>query len=196
MTDPTVTTTTSTNPGTTASFSYQTTANSLSNTGVVKFVPLSGGPISSPTNIGLGWFEFDPLPNNAQVNFDHTPFSITFSPTQVAGVNAPSGSQGITLTGFLNGSIFGPKNGLPESSQAVATFDPVSNANAQVGNFLTNLTILTPQVPIVPTSAGYHATVEAYVVVTAAPIPEPATFAVFAALAGGLVLRRRLRAAR
>src|SRR5262249_12248858 len=119
MTGPSVTTTTNnTTPST--GFSYKTTTNSLNGAGVVRYVPPSGGPIASPTNIGLGWFEFDPLPTNSQVNFDPTPFSLTFTPTQVAGLDPPAGQQGITLTGFLNGSIFGPNGNLPASSQAVA----------------------------------------------------------------------------
>ncbi len=87
----------------------------------------------------------------------------------------------------------------PDQSNVVATFDPISKPNFTTGGFGNTLSVLDPQVSLVPsTTNSGQTTAQAHLAVVAAPsssnqVPEPATIAFFLTTIAGLGLRHRFR---
>jgi len=173
---------------------YSTTG-SVSLTGVtgknVVSFKVAGGAFTAPSTFSLGEFLVNGLAEGESTTYDNTPFSITYL-TQMVDHGAPTPNETpITLTGVLNGTFTGPSQ-----SNVVATFDPTTQSLFRTGPFLNALSILGNTVSLVPsTTNGGRTTVQGQIIVSAAPIPEPASIAVFAlASAAGLIFRRRIRA--
>lgn len=155
---------------------------------VISFVPEASGAFTSPSAFSLGTFVVGYLPPGQTTTYNHTPFAITYAALKVNG-NEPTPNQSpITVTGFLNGTVTGPTQ-----SDVVATFSPVAKPTFLTGDYVNKLSVLDPQVSLVPsTTNGGRTTAQAYIQVSAAPIPEPTTIALFATTLVGLGLRRRL----
>jgi hypothetical protein len=181
-------------PSVRSDMSYSTSGSigltGISGPNVISFVPEASGAFTSPSAFSLGTFVVGYLPPGVVTSYDHTPFSITYSALKVNGVEPDPNQSPITVTGFLNGSVTGPTQ-----SDVVATFSPIANPTFLTGEFVNKLSVLDPQVSLVPsTTNGGRTTAQGHLRVSAAPVPEPATIALFGTLAVGLGLRRRLRA--
>lgn len=168
------------------------TSGSIGTTGitgpnVISFVPESGGTINTPSAFSLGTFVVGYLPPGAMTTYDHTPFSITYTAQKVNGVEPGPGDAPVTITGILNGTVTGPSQ-----SDVVATFNPISKPSFLAGDYLSTLTVLDPQVSLVPSTTNFgRTTAQGHLKVTAAPVPEPTAVALFLTTIAGLGLRRR-----
>ena len=168
------------------------TSGSIGTTGitgpnVISFIPEAAGAFTSPSAFSLGTFVVGYLPPGVSTTYDHTPFTLNYTTMKVNGTEPSKNGTPITITGFLNGTIYGPSQ-----SSVVATFSPISNPSFITDNYLNNLSVLDPQVSLVPsTTNGGRTTAQGHLRVNAAPVPEPATIAVFATTLVGLALRRR-----
>lgn len=168
------------------------TSGSIGTTGitgpnVISFIPEAAGAFTSPSAFSLGTFVVGYLPPGVSTTYDHTPFTLNYTTMKVNGTEPTNNGTPITITGFLNGTIVGPTQ-----SSVVATFSPISNPSFVTGDFLNNLSVLDAQVSLVPsTTNGGRTTAQGHLRVSAAPVPEPATIAVFATTLVGLTLRRR-----
>jgi hypothetical protein len=155
---------------------------------VISFVPEAAGAFTSPSAFSLGTFVVGYLPPGQTTTYDHTPFSITYAALKVNDEEPMPNQSPITVSGFLNGTVTGPTQ-----SDVVATFSPVANPTFLTGDYINKLSVLDPQVSLVPsTTNGGRTTAQAHIQVSAAPIPEPTTIALFATTIVGLGLRRRL----
>jgi hypothetical protein len=156
---------------------------------VISYVPVSSGSFTTPSAFSLGTFVVGYQPQGTTTTYDHTPFSITYTAQKVNGDVPKPNETPITITGFLNGSVSGP-----DQSNVVATFDPIGTPNFITGAYANTLSVLDPQVSLVPsTTNSGQTTAQAHLEVVAAPIPEPATIALFLTTIAGLGLRHRLR---
>jgi hypothetical protein len=185
---------------TAGSIDTTTTADGVSGTNVISFVPITNSQVSATSNIPLGYFQVAAEPTGQSTTYTNTPFSINFIPGTVAG-ETPTSSSPITITGVVNGTITGSNQ-----SSVVATFNTVSgvsNLAAASGTFSSTLTI--PQgsmLPLVPSSAGSGATTVEGMISTAlspnneVPAPEPSTIALFLSTVCGLGLRKYVLARR
>lgn len=154
---------------------------------VISFVPEASGAFTSPSAFSLGTFVVGYLPPGQTTTYDHTPFSITYAALRVNDAEPDPNQSPITVTGFLNGTVTGPTQ-----SDVVATFSPVANPTFLTGDYINKLSVLDPQVSLVPsTTNGGRTTAQAHIQVSAKPIPEPTTIALFATTLVGLGLRRR-----
>jgi hypothetical protein len=176
------------------------TSGSIDSTGiegpnVISFVPVTSGSFTTPSALSLGTFVVGYQPAQTTTTYDHTPFSITYTAQKVNGeVPDPNGTP-TTITGFLNGKVTGP-----DQSSVVATFDPIEKPNFLTGDYANTLSVLDPQVSLVPsTTNSGQTTAQAHLEVVAAPsgsggnqVPEPATVAFFLATIAGLGVRHRM----
>lgn len=175
------------------------TSGSIGTTGitgpnVISYVPVSSGSFTTPSAFSLGTFVVGYQPQGTTTSYDHTPFAITYTAQKVNGTVPTPNETPVTVTGFLNGSVSGP-----DQSNVVATFNPISNPNFLTGAYSNTLSVLDPQVSLVPsTTNNGQTTAQAHLAVVAAPdssqtqVPEPATIAFFLTTIAGLGLRHRL----
>jgi hypothetical protein len=177
-----------------ASINYNTTGSvgldGITGRNVVSF-RVTGGSFTAPSSFSLGEFMVGALDPGEATTYDNTPFSISYLTQMVDGVSPTPNQTPITLTGVLNGTFTGANQ-----SDVVATFDPTTQALFRTGDFLNSLTISAGTIALVPaTTNDGRTTVQGQIIVHAAPIPEPASLAVFVFAAGaGLMFRRRMRA--
>lgn len=168
------------------------TAGAIGETGitgpnVISFVPESDGTVNTPSAFSLGTFVVGHLPSGTTTTYDHTPFTITYTAQQVNDETVDLNETPLTITGFLNGSITGPSQ-----SDVIATFNPLERSNFLTGDYLNTLSVLDPQISLVPSTTNTgRTTAQGHLKVTAAPVPEPTTVALFLTTIAGLGLRRR-----
>lgn len=165
----------------------------VTGTSIINFVPVSNSSVQTSTSLSLGTFVVAPLANGQTTTYNHTPFAISYATHQVNGLDISASQPLLTLTGFLNGQVTGP-----DQSSVVATFDPITNPELHLTPTLNGfLSLPSPQRTLVPsTTFSGQSTAEGFVIVRAAPVPEPTTIA-FLVMAGvGLGLRRRFKAGR
>jgi hypothetical protein len=149
----------------------------------------TAGSLTTPSSLSLGSFVIAPLADGESTTYDRTPFAITYGTLAVDGQVPNPLPDPVTITGFLNGTI----NGSTQSG-VVATFDPINNPNVQMGDLVGTLSVLDPQLSLVPSSTNDgKTTAQAFLTVSAQPIPEPTTITILALAMGGLVLRRRMK---
>ncbi len=160
---------------------------------VISFNSVSDNQFTAPSSFSLGEFLVAPLPVGVSTSYNNTPFSVTYIPRSVDGkpLDFDPGSVLPTISGFLTGTVTGPSQ-----IDVVATFKPVDKPAFQTGDFINTLSVLDAAVSLVPsTTNGGRTTAQGRIEIRAAPVPEPASVAVFlAALVGGLGLRRRVLA--
>jgi hypothetical protein len=172
-------------------FSYSATGG-VDSTGVVgsnviSFNSVSTGAFVTPSAFSLGEFLVAALPAGVSTTYTNTPFHVTFGVQQVDGTNTTI--TPITISGVLNGTITGPSQ-----SSVIATFDPVSKPDFTVGASNNELSVLSTTVSLVPsTTNGGRTTAQAELLSHIAPVPEPATIALFLTAIAGVGIRRRLR---
>ncbi len=183
--------TSTTTAGLSAQMTYAT-AGSIGSTGitgpnVISFVPESGGTVNTPSAFSLGTFVVGYLPPGTTTTYDHTPFTITYTGQKVNGNTPTRNESPVTITGFLNGSITGPSQ-----SAVVATFNPIAKPSFVTGDYLNTLSVLDPQVSLVPSTTNVgRTTAQGHLMVVAAPVPEPTAVALFLTTLAGLGLRHR-----
>jgi hypothetical protein len=154
---------------------------------VISFIPEAASAFTTPSAFSLGTFVVGYLPPGAKTTYDKTPFTITYTALKVNGAEPTVNQSPVVISGFLNGTVGGPS-----SSSVVATFSPISDSEFLTADYLNKLSVLDPQVALVPsTTNGGRTTAQAHLRVSAAPIPEPTTIALFATTLVGLGLRRR-----
>ena len=179
---------------TAGSIDTTTTADGVSGTNVISFVPITNSQVSATSNVPLGYFQVAAEPTGQSTTYTNTPFSINFIPATIAG-DTPTSSSPVTITGVLNGTITGSNQ-----SSVVATFNTfngVSTLATTGGTYASSLSI--PQssmLPLVPSSAGSGATTVEGMIATQLspnneiPAPEPSTIALFLSTVCGLGLRK------
>jgi hypothetical protein len=160
---------------------------------VIGFNNIVSQDFRSPSFFSLGEFQMIPgLGDDVTVTYNNTPFSITLGVESVDGSIPVINQTPVVLTGFLNGTITGPRQ---STLEATFNFDPANPPSFQVGDFLHTLTRLGP-VDIAPfTTNGGRTSIQGRL--ESVQVPEPASIAVFlVAAVGGYGLRRRALARR
>ncbi len=158
---------------------------------VISFNSVSGGSFEAPSSLSLGEFLVAALPAGISTTYTNTPFQISYIDQLVDGNNPTTNQTPITLSGVLNGTVTGPSQ-----SSVVATFNPIPINEFQTGNFQNILSLQSSSLSLVPsTPNGGQSTAQAQIIVKAAPVPEPATIAIFLTAIAGVGLRRRFRPA-
>ena len=168
------------------------TSGSIGNTGitgpnVISFVPEQSGTVTTPSAFSLGTFVVGFLPPGQQTTYTNTPFSITYGTQMVNGVEPNPNESPVTVTGVLNGSVFGPSQ-----SDVTASFKKMDKPSFLTGNYLNTLSVLDPKIALVPSTTNFgRTTAQGSLQVAPAPVPEPSTIALFVAAIAGFGLRRR-----
>ena len=172
-----------------------TTSGSIGTTGikgpnVISYIPEASGQIMTPSAFSLGTFIVGYMPPGTTTTYDRTPFSITYTATKVNGSDPSVNESPVTLTGFLNGTVGGPNQ-----SDVVATFNPIDKPTFLTDNYINTLSVLDPQVSLVPSTTNFgRTTAQAHLkVAPAPPVPEPTTIALFLTTIAGVGLRHRFR---
>jgi len=155
---------------------------------IVSFDSVTSGSFTAPSAFSLGSFHVGELNAGVSTTYNNTPFSITLTINKINGSTPLPNQTPVTLTGKLNGTISDASQ-----SDVVATFDKASLDKFQTGNYLNTLSVLDSSVSLVPsTTNNGQTTAQAKLFVEAAPVPEPASIAVFlVAIGGGFGLWRR-----
>jgi hypothetical protein len=177
-----------------------TTADGVTGTNVISFVPITNSQVSATSNIPLGYFQVAAEPTGQSTTYANTPFSINFIPGTIAG-ETPTSSSPVTITGVLNGTITGSNQ-----SSVVATFNTFNGVSTlETADATYKSTLSIPQssmLPLVPSSAGNGATTVEGMIATKlspnneVPAPEPSTIALFLSTVCGLGLRKYVLARR
>lgn len=159
----------------------------------INFRSVEGGSFQSPSAFSLGEFVVAALPQGVVTTYTDTPFKISYFTDTVDGETPELNETPLTITGVLNGTVSGPSQ-----SDVIATFDPITDNEFRTGNFLNTISILSPEVSLVPSTAnGGRTTAQARIrsefSPSPPPVPEPATLTIFVAAIAGLGLRRHLR---
>jgi hypothetical protein len=164
------------------------TADGVTGTNVISFVPITNAQVDATSNIPLGYFQVAALPSGQSTTYDNTPFSITFVPSSLNGTALASPGS-VEVTGVLNGVVTGSTQ-----SGVLATFDTLSNGSFQLAGASSTLSIPQSGAALVPSSAGNGTTTVEGMIVTngtpEVPAPEPSTIALFLSTVGGLGLRK------
>lgn len=165
----------------------------VSGLNVISFVPVSNSSVQTSTSLSLGTFVVAPLANGQTTVYNHTPFAISYATKSVNGTDVSATQPLLTLTGFFNGQVTGS-----DQSNVVATFDPITDPTFKLNSDLTGfLSLPSPQRTLVPsTTFNGQSTAEGFVVVRAAPVPEPTTIALLVMAGVGVGLRRRMKSAK
>jgi hypothetical protein len=154
---------------------------------VISFNSVDQGAFVTPSAFSLGEFLTAALPAGVSTSYTNTPFHVTYGINQINGTN--TSIEPITITGLLNGTITGPSQ-----SSVVATFNPITTPDFTISSTNNELSVLSTTVSLVPsTTNGGRTTAQAQLLTQIAPVPEPATIAVFLTAMAGVGLRRRLR---
>ena len=168
----------------------------------VSFTPLVTGAYTTPSALSLGQFQVSKLNAGQEVDYNNTPFTITYNPLSIAGMNYPAGGMPVTIHGSLTGSITG------STSSVTATFGAIDNPTfaSSDKNYMSTLSVLNNPLSLVASSAGGVTTVQAMTNTTSPSAsqlppagitaPEPTTFAILATALVGLGFRHRLRSGR
>ena len=168
------------------------TSGSIGTTGitgpnVISFVPEQSGTVTTPSSFSLGTFVVGFLPPGQTTSYVNTPFSITYTTQQVNGVEPDPNQSPVTISGVLNGSVFGPSQ-----SDVTATFKKMTKPSFITGDYLNTLSVLDPKIALVPSTTNFgRTTAQGSLQVSPAPVPEPTTIALFVAAIAGVGLRRR-----
>jgi len=165
----------------------------VSGLNVISFVPVSNSTLQTSSSLSLGTFVVSPLNTGETTVYNHTPFAISYATKSVNGIDVSATQPLLTLTGFFNGQVTGS-----DQSNVVATFDPITDPTFQLTPDLTGfLSLPSPQRTLVPsTTFNGQSTAEGFIVVKAAPVPEPTTIALLVMAGVGVGLRRRMKAAK
>ena len=165
----------------------------VSGLNVISFVPVSNSAVQTSTSLSLGTFVVAPLANGQTTVYNHTPFAISYATKSVNGTDVSATQPLLTLTGFFNGQVTSS-----DQSNVVATFDPITDPTFKLSPTLTGfLSLPSPQRTLVPsTTFSGQSTAEGFVIVKAAPIPEPTTIALLVMAGVGVGLRRRMKSAK
>mgnify|MGYP001048855119 CR=1 FL=1 len=177
------------------------TAGSIGTTGVsgdgnvITYIPVTSGAFTSPSFLNLGFFQVAPLKAGQSTTYTNTPFSLTFLPSSVGGVNLGSDVKPITISGVLNGTISGNTQ-----SSVTATFDDIASPVFTTPGFKHTISITNTSLSLVPPLTGNGQTsIQANfssVTNPEKPVPEPTTIALFLTTIGGIGLRKRVLAGR
>jgi hypothetical protein len=172
------------------STSGQIGVDGISGPNVISFSAVPSGSFEAPSSLSLGEFLVAALPAGISTTYTNTPFTISYIDQSVDGNTPGTNQTPITVSGVLNGTVTGPSQ-----SSVVATFNPIPITEFQTGNFQNILSLQNSSLSLVPsTTNGGQTTAQAQIIVKAAPVPEPATIAIFLTAIAGVGLRRRFRA--
>jgi hypothetical protein len=164
-------------------YSYRTTGEVSVPSGVpgglVYYNGLSSGTVTPPGSVDLGTFAVSSLATTTNATYSNVPFEIEAT----SGANA--GNQ---ISGVINGS-FGPSATNPGLT---ATITSVTQYGLSALPFSLDLPLNTPLALALPGSDGGPGQTS-LTGAAPAPIPEPASIAVFGVALGSLGLWRRRR---
>lgn len=166
---------------------------------VISFTSATNASYTASSFFSLGEFQMAPLPTGQTTTYTNTPFSITYIAQKVDGETADPNGTPVTLTGVLNGTLSGATQ-----SNVIATFDQPTDVLTdpsadgalafRTGSVWNNLKVLSRTLQLVPsTTNGGRTTAQAQNIVTAAPVPEPASVLIFLSAVAGLAFRHRVR---
>jgi hypothetical protein len=157
---------------------------------VISFNSVAGGSFQAPSAFSLGEFLVGALPIGTTTTYVDTPFEITYLAQKINGAAPDVNQTPLTIKGKLNGTVSGGNQ-----SNVLATFNPMDKDPAfRTGDFLNTLKFGGSALLVPSSNNGGRTTLQAELMSSYSPVPEPATIAVFVVAGLGLGLRRRLRA--